>query len=126
MNHLKSWEKGTYYHARRGKELIILATNYNSSYGDLIVAFQIGENRFTDVKNKYLNETLIKFNESSSLCGEREFENGSITYEYLYKPLGLSVENVPATGFEGWNKIYTSFFSVQKQMQDMGWVFERK
>jgi hypothetical protein len=62
---------------------------------------------------------MIWCNASSGLCGVRPFERKDLTFEFLYKPLGLLVdpETVPSTGAGtdwetrrgGWDKLYSDF-----------------
>ena len=125
IKHLRSWEKGEFWHAKKGGRLVVLATNFNPAYGDLITKFEIDGVGETPVKSKY-SDSVLSFSESNSLCGEREFENGSITFEFLYKPLGLSLEGVKTVGLDGWQKIYTIFHFTRRRMEEKGWKFEKK
>ena len=61
----------------------------NNYYGVGIRQFMINGEFDTGVKSKYESVT-VNFDCSNSLLGVREFENGSIAYEFLKKPLGLA------------------------------------
>jgi hypothetical protein len=70
----------------------------NKYYGDICRSWEIDGNNKTTVKSKY-GDSLLEFECSNNLIGERAFENNSIEYEFLIKPLGL--ENECAEGYNG-------------------------
>ncbi len=71
--------------------IVRVIVEYNCFYGDIITQFEINNTIFTPVKNKYIPTDYLRLSESNSLCGEREFENNSITWEFLLKPLGFDI-----------------------------------
>ena len=100
---------------------ISVITNYNYAYGDLIKSFQINDKFETEVKDKYFDR-FIPFDECCNLGGERGFENGSIAYEYLLKPLGIDTKDYPRSGKDGWDIHYSSFYHFKVAMINMGAV----
>jgi len=121
LKYFNVWEKQglAKFIAPNGQE-IYLVTEHNPSYGYLIKRFQIDSTNETEVKNKCLPDRFIRFAESGSLCGEREFEKGSITYEYLLKPFGIDVEGYPATGKDGWDVLHTSYYTFKQRFLALG------
>lgn len=113
LKHFTTWEKQSLEQfTKEGEPTIRMITEYNQHYGDIVVAFQIGEEQSnTGVKCRFYDSFLL-FQEQDSRIGERAFENGSITYEFLYKPLGLPSPN---------NKFYTDFYYVEKAMEAIGY-----
>ena len=107
-----------------GCDTVRMVTEYNQHYGDLVTAFQIGEDSHdTGVQDKYIPEHVIILQESSSLCGVREFEDGSITYEFLWKPLGLDISMVYRRPYHDEGKAYwTQFYHLKKAMQKAGYT----
>lgn len=60
-------------------------------YGDHARQFMIDGNWDSGVPSKYATKAHpnINFSQCNSLCGIREFEDGSINQEFLFTPLGL-------------------------------------
>lgn len=101
---------------------ISMTINYNPHYGDLISRFQINDKTHTDVKDKYSKDSFLPFQACDNLLGERPFENNSIVYEYLLKPLGIDTKDYPKFGWNGENINYTSFYHFKLAMLNMGAV----
>ena len=88
----ESWEYQRLVAFEKEGELDIrMVIESNCHSGDFIKVFQIGDKiGDTGVKDIYSRKTLRLF-EQNSLLGEREFKNGSITYEFLLEPLGIEL-----------------------------------
>ena len=120
-----SWEKAWLRVFEKGSEHVYVILNENPFYGDLIVRFQIGE---TAAHTGVLYETpvpgyqYVEFQENASLCGARAFERGSITYEFLWKPLGLDPDNPPVHKVAGWDPLFTGFREFSERMAEKGWT----
>lgn len=98
-----------------GSPSLRMVTEYNEYHGELVVAFQIGEELSnTGVKCRYTDQ-LLPLQEEDSLCGERAFEDGSITYEFLLKPLGISFK--PGNG-----NLRTSFYWIMDALIEKGYT----
>jgi len=79
------------YFKYKGKEYVCNDSGGNNPfYASTVRMFAIDGNNKTDVKCKFTNK-LLTFGEYNSSCGKREFKNGSITYEYLFEPLGIEM-----------------------------------
>ena len=117
LKYFTTWEKQNLEQfTKEGEPTVRMITEYNHYYGDIVVAFQIGEEQSnTGVKCRYYDSFLL-FQEQDNLIGERAFENGSITYEFLYKPLGLHSPD---------NKFYTGFDYVTKALEEIGYKHTR-
>jgi hypothetical protein len=74
---------------------------YNKCYGNICRSWEIDGKNKTTVKSKY-GDSFLEFECSNGLIGERAFENNSIEYEFLIKPLGLENECM-----EGYNSKFT-------------------
>lgn len=89
LKNFNSWEKAWLKTVKHKDQTLYLIIQHNSCYGDLITRFQIGE----DPQNTGVECRHLKINcqlaEQDSLIGVRKFENDSITWEFLWKPLGL-------------------------------------
>lgn len=70
----------------------------NQYHGDVCRSWEIDGNNKSTVKSKY-GDSFLEFECSNSLIGERAFENNSIKYEFLIKP--LSLENECSDGYNG-------------------------
>jgi hypothetical protein len=118
LKNFKSWEKQNLdVFTKEGEPTIRMVTEWNHYYGELIVAFQFGEELSnTGVKCKYTGSLLL-LQEPDSRCGERAFENGSITCEFLYKPLGLPFP-------EG--DVHTKFDDIRDTLIKKGYKHTRK
>lgn len=117
LKFFESWEKQQLVTFTKGKETIYLVVEYNVHYGDLITRFQIGEKESdTGVTIKGAG-IPCKFSESNNLIGERPFEQGSITYEFLYKPLGLSIPEKKICG----ETAFSLLESFAKEALKAGW-----
>lgn len=82
------------YFKYKGNEYICMDSGSNNPfYAPHIRAFEINGNDKTDVKCKFTGD-LLRFAEYNSSIGEREFKNGSITYEYLFEPLGIEMDRL--------------------------------
>ena len=117
LKYFETWEgQKLEVFTKDGEPTIRMVTEYNPHYGDLVVAFQIGEKQSdTGVKCRYTGKPLL-LQEQNCLCGEREFENGSITYEFLYKPLGLPFKSKASS---------TSFYEIMEALEAKGYKRKR-
>jgi len=93
-------------------------------WGDLISAFQIGDTPYVcPVASKYPG-MVLECQESNSLLGVRPFENDSLTYEFLWKPLGLLFQvappDLPTNGKDGWQKLWSSLDSFERHLTAAG------
>jgi hypothetical protein len=120
-----SWEKmwlRTFTHPWQPTVRVVVQNN--PYYGDLISAFQIGEER-NDTSVPYKMEGLkgyCKFLEMDSLLGIRPFKKGSITYEFLWVPLDLPVEMVITRKHGNYTKEYwTSFYEFSQAIETIGY-----
>lgn len=117
LKFFESWEKQQLVTFTKGKETIYLVVEYHTRYGDLITWFQIGEKESdTGVMIKG-TDAPCKCSESYSLIGERPFEQNSITYEFLYKPLGLSIPEKKICG----ETSFSLLESFAKEALKAGW-----
>lgn len=67
----------------------------NKAYGlDFARQWSIDLVTETDVPDKYFKGENVNFDCSSGLCGIRAFENDSLTWEFLWKPLGVPYEAI--------------------------------
>lgn len=120
LKDFRDWEKVQLHRFQRDDERVYLAVGYNDCYGKYIVRFQIGdEAHATTVRDKHLRG-FIACSEHGGLSSERPFERGSVTYEFLYKPLGLSDKGVPSTGFKGCHKLFSDYWFVKNQLESKG------
>jgi len=118
------WEKmGLEMFTKKGCDTVRMVTEFNSYYGELVTAFQIGEEQHdTGVDNKYIPGHTIILQESNSLCGVREFEKKSITYEFLWKPLGLDPSLVKRRPYLGGSEAFwTHFYSISNALRKIGY-----
>lgn len=123
LRDFQSWEKAWLRVFEKEGLRVYVVCQYNPFYGDLVTSFQIGEDpEHTGVQDKFIPEWVIEFTESSSLCGVREFERGSITYEFLWKPLGLDPDNPPVHKISGWDPLFTGFYEIKGRMLANGWA----
>lgn len=91
-------------------------------YGEHVRQFAIDGKMDTDVEDKYSQGQKITFCESNSLCGVRAFEQGSIVYEYLLKPLGL--ELIKRTGYQNtWYQGMFKRFCEKNAIEYKEWVY---
>ncbi len=125
MTNLKSftsWEKARIhiYKTKDGKYIYAIS-HYNMHFGDIFSRFQIDDVNTTDVKCKYTGN-ILDFQVNNNLCGEREFEKGSMFYEYVVKPLGLDITNVPCQGADGWQKMYNSRHWFEIELAKVGGI----
>jgi hypothetical protein len=118
LKNFTSWEhQNLDIFKKDGEKTIRMVTEWNQCYGELIKSFQFGdESGDTGVKCRYTGN-MLKLMEQDSLCGEREFENGSITYEFLYKPCGFPMPTGNAR---------TSFYEFKHFLIGRGYVHTRK
>ena len=117
LKNFESWEKQKLeVFTKDDQPTIRMVTEYNCHYGDLVVAFQIGEEQSdTGVKCRYTGKPLL-LQEQNCLCGERAFENGSITYEFLLKPLGIPFKP---------GNLRTSFYEIMEALEAKGYKRKR-
>lgn len=101
-------------------DLIYVLYEWNNCYGNLIKSFEINNIGETDVNCRFTGKKLV-FSANNSLCGERAFEDNSIVYEYLIKPLGLDKNKFPKIGKDGWDTIY-EFYNFKAQIESKGGV----
>ena len=116
LKYFRSWEKQQLVVFEKEDQRVYLVVEYNQFYGELITAFQIGDKSHdTGVESRYTGNTLL-CQESGSLCGVREFEKGSIIYEFLCKPLGIEVNQ----------RIISQFFPFKTKLEEKGWKQVRR
>jgi hypothetical protein len=131
LSRFHEWEKQKLHKFLGPKgEKVYAVVSYNMHYGDLITSFQVDGNQLTSVEDKYLPGRMIRCHVSAGLCGVRPFERNDLTFEFLYKPLGLLVdpETVPSTGAGtdpvthtgGWDKLYSSFWFFRETLEKAG------
>jgi hypothetical protein len=110
LKHFQNWEKQQMheYHTPLGEVRVLV--EYNQHYGYLITQFEIGGTIVSSVRNKYIPDSNLFFSESNSRIGDREFENGSMTYEFLLKPLEVPVK-----------ERFTDFYSFDEYAKSKGW-----
>ena len=91
LKHFESWEKQCLKKFRTPLGIVYVVVEWNQHYGDLITAFQIGDQRGdTGVENRYTGDP-VKFMMNEGRLGVRSFEKNSLGYEFLLKPLGLEL-----------------------------------
>jgi hypothetical protein len=84
-----------YWSIRIGNDIYRIVFEYNHFYGDLVRQWSINGNTETNVKWQWKElEGFVSFDVSNGLCGERAFENDSITWEFLLKPMGIKYETI--------------------------------
>ena len=84
-----------YWSISIGKNIYRIVFEYNQFYGNLIRQWSINGRTETDVKWKFEGmKGFIEFDVSNGLCGERAFENDSIEWEFLLKPMGIRYETI--------------------------------
>lgn len=124
LKNFNSWEKQQLVTLRKGEEVVYLVLEYNQFYGDLITRFQIGPNPHRTtvlIGTKYCGskQDFLACAEQNGLIGERPFENGSVTWEFLWKPLGLEH---PANKSACCSyPTYTSFPDFMEVAEKVGW-----
>lgn len=107
-----------------GEETIHVLVKFSFIAGGFISEFQIGDEPCnTGVKLKVAEHFVIPCMEEYSKSGEREFERGSITYEFLYKPLKISSRGVPTILRD---PFYNCFPFVKNRLENRGYQFFRK
>ena len=113
-----AWEKQQKAVYEKNGNHVYLVLETNPHYGELIIYFQIGElPKATTVLHKLIPNHYCECTEQDSLCGVRQFENDSITYEFLWKPLGLNLSSVARhTSVE-----FTLFWKFDEAMTAAKW-----
>jgi hypothetical protein len=90
LKDFRPWEKQDLVTFCLEGKAIYLVTEFNPVWGELITAFQIGDKpQRTTVAWEDRPGWLLECQEQNNLLGERPFQENSLTYEFLYKPLGL-------------------------------------
>lgn len=110
----KSWEKQRLHEYKTPTGIVRVVVEYNPHHGDLIRFFEIGGTTVSTVRCRHTGK-LLQFDASNSLIGERDFENGSIVYEFLLKPLGIDTNNHQVHTCCG--VMYSSFYEFDQQMK---------
>ncbi len=92
-------------------------------YGQLIRQFAINGKVESPVEDKYMIGEKVNFAECNSLCGVRDFEQGSISYEFLLKPLGLPKLSY-AGGYQSvWYESLFVDFCKKNSITYKQWIF---
>ena len=120
----KSWEKQSLVTLCKDADVIYLVLEFNEFYGDLITRFQIGDtphNTNVLIGIDYCGSTqeFLDCAEHNGRVRERSFENGSVTWEFLWKPLGLEKPE-PKSNCVSYPK-YTCYFDFKAAAEKMGW-----
>jgi hypothetical protein len=129
MKNLKnfvSWEKARLAVFETADHVPVYTVHQWAGYlrGVLISSFQIGDTPYAcPVASKYPG-MVLECQESNSLLGVRPFENDSLTYEFLWKPLGLLFQvappDLPTNGKDGWQKLWSSLDSFERHLKSAG------
>jgi hypothetical protein len=123
LEKFEPWEKQGVFIATKGENTLYFVIEYNCVYGDLVTAFQVNGNQLTDVKLSYDSKRFVPFCMSSGLLGERKFEKGSMLYEYLYKPFGISMEGLNTIGER---VMFSDWHHLKRELRDLGFKVEAK
>jgi len=84
-----------YWSIRIGEDIYRIVFEYNRFYGNLVRQWSINGKTETDVKWIFEGmKGFMEFDVSNGLCGERTFENDSIAWEFLLKPMGIKYETI--------------------------------
>jgi hypothetical protein len=110
-----------YFSIKIGNDYYRWIEEYNNHYGYFVRQFMVNENTKTDVKSKYGINEYLNFAGCDSLLGEREFEMGSIFFEYFLKPLGVT-EQFIKDNFK--NYVSVSFIGVFNILDKAGIKYE--
>jgi hypothetical protein len=111
LKNFRSWEKQHLHEYRTPSGPVRVITEHNQAYGDIITRFEIGGTTVCPVLSRYTGNPM-EFSESNNRIGEREFERGSMTWEFLFKPLG----------FEPTGRVVTAFYPFDQFMRSKGWA----
>ena len=124
LKYFKSWLKQNLVTLRKGDQVVYLVLEWNQFYGDLITRFQIGDKPHKTsvlIGQNYCgsNPVFLDCAEQNGLIGERPFENGSVTWEFLWKPLGL--EKPEPKGNPACYPKYTTYHDFFAVAEKSGW-----
>ena len=126
LKNFVSWEKMRLAVFETADQVPIYCVHQWGGYlwGDLISSFQIGDTPYVcPVACKYPS-LVLECQESNSLIGVRPFEHDSLTYEFLWKPLGLVFQeappDLPTNGKDGWEKLWSSLRSFETHLTAAG------
>lgn len=115
-----SWEKQRLRVFKTKLGIVRVVIEYNVHYGDLITQFEVNENRLTTVRFKYPPHDFLPCNTCNGLIGERPFEQDCLVYEFLLKPLGISLDTHQRVGAGGWMVISSSYHHFFTQLLAQG------
>ena len=102
-----------YWSISIGKDIYRIVFEYNQFYGNLIRQWSINGRTETDVRWMFEGmDGFIEFDVSNGLCGERAFENDSIEWEFLLKPMGIKYETI--------KKKYVTEYALQELLKENG------
>jgi hypothetical protein len=122
LKDFRSWEKQSLNTFVKDGQPTIRMVEECSHYGPMITWFQIGEEEgTTGVPMLESKDYFLGLSESNNRIGNREFENGSVTYEFLWKPLGLSVPDEELEAFSKSRIKYTDLWLVKKLLKAKGY-----
>ena len=123
----KSWVKQNLVTLRKGDQVVYLVLEWNQFYGELITRFQIGDKPHKTsvlINPKYdIKPVFLDCAAHNGLIGERPFENGSLTWEFLWKPLGL--EKPEQKGNPACCPRYTAYHDFFAVAEKAGWERDR-
>ena len=84
-----------YWSISIGKDVYRIVFEQNHFFGNLVRQWSINGKIETDVRWKFEGmKGFIEFDVSNGMCGERPFENDSIAWEFLLKPMGIRYETI--------------------------------
>lgn len=84
-----------YWSIAIGNDIYRIVFEHNHFYGDLVRQWSINGNTQTDVKWQWKElDGFVSFDVSNGSCGVRAFENDSIAWEFLLKPMGIKYETL--------------------------------
>ena len=84
-----------YWSIRIGNDIYRIVFEDNHFYGNLVRQWSINGRTETDVRWKWEEmKGFIEFDVSNGSCGDRAFENDSIVWEFLLKPMGIRYETM--------------------------------
>ena len=83
-----------YWSIEINKTIYRVIFEWNPHYGQIVRQWSINGNAVSSMPSKYQKNTFLTCDVSNGLCGVRDFENDSMVWECLLKPMGIDFSYV--------------------------------